>query len=71
MKKRIIMKDNITRFKKVAQTIGIFMLIVVITFAFLSLCNWSYLLKEWTGFSRFLLGAVGVFFLIKLYDDIW
>ena len=71
MKKRIVMKDNITRFKKVTQTIGIFMFIVIITFAFLSLCNWSYHLKEWTGFSRFLLGAIGVIFLIKIWDDIW
>ena len=40
MKKRIDMKDNITRFKKVAQTIGVFIFIATITFAFLSLCNY-------------------------------
>lgn len=58
-----------TRYGRIAQTLIIFVIIGAVLFGFLSLCNWSYHLKEWTGFSRFLLGAVGVLFLIKLYDD--
>jgi hypothetical protein len=64
------MRNNPTQFKRVFETLMLFIFIGVVVFAFLSLCNWSYQIKEWTGFSRFLLGAVGIVFLIRLFDDL-
>jgi hypothetical protein len=40
----------------------------VITYAFLSLCNWNISIKEWTSFSRFVFGIEGLAFLIKIWD---
>jgi len=58
-------------FRKVMDTLLLFLLIGVVTFAFLSLFNWSTNLQEWTKFSRFILGVEAVIFLIKIWDDIW
>lgn len=41
-----------------------YLIICIVTFAFLALCNWSYNMGDWNGFSRFILGAVGVFSII-------
>ena len=58
-----------SRFKRILDTLLTFLIIAVITYGFLSLCNWSINLKDWSGFSRFILGAEGVIFLIVLMDD--
>lgn len=44
-------------------------LIIIITYLFLSLCNWDIRLSEWNGFSRFLIGVEGVVFILWLIDD--
>jgi hypothetical protein len=58
-----------TRFKRVMETIGTFLAIAIVAYGFLSLCNWSIHLKEWSVFSRFIMGAIGVIFLIVVADD--
>jgi hypothetical protein len=59
-----------SQFKRVMEVIGLFLAIGIVTYGFLSLTNWSPNLKDWTGFSRFILGAEGVIFLIKLMDEL-
>lgn len=59
-----------SRLKRVIETLIVFIIIGAVTFGFLSLCNWSYHLQEWTGFSRFLLGVIGLIFIVKLFDDL-
>jgi hypothetical protein len=59
-----------TKAKRILHTVLIFLMVVVVSYAFLSLCNWSFNLKEWTGFSRFILGAEGVVFLIAVLSDL-
>lgn len=44
--------------------------ICTVTYLFLSLCNWNLNLSEWTGFSRFILGAEGVIFVIDLITEL-
>ena len=46
------------------------MLVIVITYLFLSLCNWNIKVPEWNGFSRFILGMEGVVFLLWLLDEV-
>lgn len=57
-------------FNGVMQTLGIFIIIAFVTFGFLALVNWSYVFGEWNGFSRFIMGAIGVVFIIRIFDDI-
>lgn len=38
-------------------------------YGFLMVCNWSYSAGEWNGFSRVLLGFVGVLSLIILLSE--
>jgi len=38
-------------------------------YGFLTVCNWSYNAGEWNGFSRVLLGFVGVLALIILLSE--
>lgn len=59
-----------TRFRRVLSTIGIFSTIAIVMYGFLALCNWSPFLKDWTGFSRFLLGLLGLIFIIRILDEI-
>jgi hypothetical protein len=54
--------------QRVLEVLAVFAVVVLVTYAFLSLTNWSFNLKDWTGFSRFILGAEGVIFLIKMLD---
>ena len=51
-------------------TVGAFILLSIVAFGFLAVCNWDLHPKEWNGFSRFILGAIGVIFLFKLIDDL-
>lgn len=46
-----------------------FLIIAVLTYAFLSLCNWNINVGEWNGFSRFMLGFEGVIFFFILMDS--
>jgi uncharacterized membrane protein YcjF (UPF0283 family) len=59
-----------TKFRRVMETIGLFLGIAVVAYGFLALVNWSPNLREWTGFSRFIMGAIGVIFLITLFDEL-
>lgn len=61
---------NKSRVKRVLETIGLFLVTGAVTYGFLALCNWSPLMKDWTGFSRFILGIEGIIFLIILIDEI-
>ena len=44
-------------------------IIGIIVFLFLSLCNWSLKLPDWNGFSRFLFACMGIFFLIDFIEN--
>ena len=57
-------------FKNIINLLGMFILIVGVTYAFLALCNWNLELQSWTRFSRFILGFEGIIFLIKLIDEL-
>jgi hypothetical protein len=46
------------------------LIILIMTFGFLAMCNWSYHLASWNGFSRFILGAEGIIFLLDLFHEI-
>ena len=56
--------------KKNVLDILILLLVGVITFAFLSFVNWSINFHDWNGFSRFILGAVGVGIVFKIFDTL-
>ena len=58
------------KFNNLLSLIGLFLILGIVTYAFLSLTNWSFSLKEWTGFSRFLLGVEGVVFIFYGIDEI-
>jgi hypothetical protein len=63
------MKDySKSKSQRVLEVLAVFAVVVLVTYVFLSLTNWSFNLKDWTGFSRFILGAEGVIFLIKMLD---
>lgn len=53
------------------KTLFIIILIIILSYAFLSFCNWSISFQEWNGFSRFIVGAEGIIFLLKLIESIW
>lgn len=44
-------------------------IIVVVTYLFLSLFNYSLNLENWNGFSRFILGLEGIIFLLNIVDN--
>jgi hypothetical protein len=54
----------------IVKKIGAFILIMLVTYLFLSLCNWGFNLKEWNDFSRFILGAEGVVLLMRITEEI-
>lgn len=56
--------------KTILSLLGTFIIIVGVTYGFMTLCYWNPNLQEWGGFGRFLLGAEGVIFLIKLLEEI-
>jgi hypothetical protein len=59
-----------TQFRRVMSVIGIFLLIGIAMYGFLALCNWELHLKDWTGFSRFLMGVLGLIFLVRILDEL-
>jgi hypothetical protein len=44
------------------------LIILLVSYSFLSLCNWSLNAEEWNGFSRFILGTIGVIGVLELFD---
>lgn len=59
-----------TKFQRILTHLFTWLLICGVTYAFLSLCNWSINMKDWGGFSRFILGAEGVIFIFNLLDEL-
>ena len=59
-----------TKFRRVLSHIGTFLLIGIVMYGFLALCNWNIHLQDWTGFSRFLMGVLGVIFFISMLDEL-
>lgn len=51
-------------FKRVVAVL----VVIAVAYVFLSLCNWSLNAGEWNGFSRFLLGCIGLVGVISLFD---
>jgi len=56
--------------KKILKFLFKWIIIIVITYLLLSFLNYSFNLKEWNSFSRFILGTEGIIFLITLMDEI-
>ncbi len=50
---------------KIEEVVTTFV-IILLTYLFLSLCNWSFSPVEWNGISRFFLGLVGVIGILNL-----
>lgn len=61
---------KIKKFKRIFDVLLTFLLITGVTYGFMVLIYWNPDLSEWGGFGRFLLGAEGVIFLIKLLDEL-
>lgn len=59
-----------TKFTRIFDVLLTFLLIAGMTYGFMSLIYWNPDLSEWGGFGRFLLGAEGVIFLIKILDEL-
>jgi hypothetical protein len=55
--------------KTLIRKILTFVIITAIAYFFLSLCNWNFNVGEWNGFSRFLLGGLGIFTAIFLHNE--
>ena len=39
-----------TKFRRILSHIGTFLLIGIVMYGFLALCNWNIHLQDWTGF---------------------
>ena len=72
MSKKIRTKSSFgnTRLARLINLTGMFLIIVGVSYGFMALCYWNLNLQEWGGFGRFLLGAEGVIFLIKIIDEV-
>jgi len=57
------------KIKNLLSFLVMFFIVVIITYLFISLCNWNINISEWNGFSRFVLACEGIIFLIQLFDD--
>lgn len=68
--KKFKIYTNNTRMGRLINILLTFLLIVGVSYGFLSLMYWSADLTEWGKFGRFLLGAEGVIFLIKIIDEV-
>jgi F0F1-type ATP synthase assembly protein I len=42
--------------------------LLILSYFFLSLCNWNIHLSEWNGFSRFILGTAVFVFILWFLD---
>lgn len=51
-------------FKRLFTTI----IIIAVSYSFLSLCNWALSVAEWNGFSRFILGCIGIVGIFNCFD---
>ena len=61
---------KIKNFKRIFDVLLTFLLIAGVSYGFMALIYWNPNLSEWGGFGRFLLGAEGVLFLLKLFDEL-
>jgi hypothetical protein len=61
---------NQSRFVRVLSLLPTFFMVALITYGFLSLCNWNFSPQEWNGFSRFVFGIEGLAFLIEIFNKI-
>lgn len=61
---------NQSSFKKIMSTIAIFIPIVVVAYGFLALVNWTLNTGEWNGFSRFILGVIGIVCLLNIFEEL-
>jgi len=57
------------KFKEIILMILTFIFIGIVTYTFLSLCNWDLSLKNWNGFSRFILGLEGIIFFVVTMSE--
>lgn len=55
-------------FIKLFETLFYFHVIIGITYSFLGVCNWSYDIGEWNGFSRFLMAIVMIIATIASFE---
>jgi len=55
-------------YKQIIKELSLTILVLILTFAFLAFINWGIHFQEWNGFSRFMLGVVGVGVLLKICD---
>jgi len=58
-----------SKFNEVVLILGQFFVVAVVAYGFLSLMNWSYQIGEWNSFSRFIMGVIGIVYIIKIFDD--
>jgi len=59
-----------SKFSEIMSVLVVFIAITAVAYGFLTLTNWSPRIGEWNGFSRFILGVIGVIFLIRIIDEI-
>ena len=63
--------DRKSELKRVMSVVGTFILISVVVYGFLTFMNWSPKFQDWNGFSRFIIGSIGIIFLIRLFDELF
>jgi len=52
--------------KKFFKDLIVVIIIIIITYSFLGLCNWNLYVGEWNGFSRFFIGIIGFLLIFNL-----
>jgi len=57
-----------TKFKEFMSELLFGIIILVISFGFLAVCNWDWNVGDWNGFSRVLFGFSGVIVTFRLID---
>jgi len=56
--------------KSILKFIWRWLILGLFVFGFFSLCNWSFEIGYWNGFSRFLLAIIGCIFIFGLIKNI-
>ena len=59
-----------SRFNNTISHVFMYVIIGILVFGFLSLCNWSFDMGDWNGFSRFILGTIGVICIFDLFNEL-
>lgn len=65
---RFLTKKNNKTMKNFFKRVLAVIVVGAVAYLFLSLCNWSLNAGDWNGFSRFLLGCIGLIGAISLFD---